>query len=176
MFGNEKMCEKYRLNFCVFFSTKTRKRYERADTKHERYLTRPYWLRWTIRLLEEGRPVGLSTSYIAGMSKRAGGGDNATVTMGLCVGYLHKMIEEIKTYKPEASKSDKRLRSYGHSKFCMFSYWFSLACEWCSRLLNAAQTPTVENVDIPVLATSNSVYRLWYYTLKQNVSSILISK
>ncbi len=41
MFGNEKMCEKYRINFCVFFSTKTRKRYERADTKHEIYLTRP---------------------------------------------------------------------------------------------------------------------------------------
>ncbi len=53
------------------------------------------------------------------------------------------MIEEIKTSKPEvkAGKLDKRLRSYGHSKFCMFSLWFS-------RLLNAAQTPTLENVDI----------------------------
>ncbi len=61
---------------------------------------------------------------IAGMSKRAGGGGNATVTRGLCVGYLHEMIEEIKRYKPEvkASKSDKRLQSYGHSKFCMFSH------------------------------------------------------
>ena len=34
------------------------------------------------------------------------------------------MIEGLKTYKPELkpSKSDKRLQSYGHSKFCMFSY------------------------------------------------------
>ncbi len=48
----------------------------------------------------------------------------ATVTMALCVGYLHEMIEGINSYKPEvkASKSDKRLRSYGHSKFCTFSY------------------------------------------------------
>ena len=81
------------------------------------------------------------------MSKRAGGG-NATVTRGLCVGYLHEMIEGIKSYKPEvkASKSDKRLRSYGHSKF---SYWFSLAHERCSRLLNPAQTPSLGNFDIP---------------------------
>ncbi len=49
-----------------------------------------------------------------GMSKRVGGG-NATV-----IGY--KMIEGIKTYMPEVkgSKSDKWLRSYGHSQFCMF--------------------------------------------------------
>ncbi len=79
----------------------------------------------------------------SGMSKRAGGGGNTTVTKDLFAGYLHKMIEEIKTSKPEvkAGKLDKRLRSYGHSKFCMFSLWFS-------RLLNAAQTPTLENVDI----------------------------
>ena len=45
------------------------------------------------------------------MSKRSGVG-NATVTRGLCVGYRYKMIEGIKTYKPEAkaSKSDKWLR------------------------------------------------------------------
>ncbi len=60
---------------------------------------------------------------IAGMSKRASGSGNVTVTRGLRIGYLHKMIGgEIKTYKPEvkASKSDKRLRSYGHSKFYIF--------------------------------------------------------
>ncbi len=47
------------------------------------------------------------------MSKRAGGGDNETVTRGLCVGYRYKMIEGLKTYKPEvkASKSDKWLQS-----------------------------------------------------------------
>ncbi len=45
------------------------------------------------------------------MSKRASGGGNATVTRGLCVGYLLEMIEGIKSYKPEvkASKSDKWL-------------------------------------------------------------------
>ncbi len=59
------------------------------------------------------------------MSKRAGGG-NATVTRGLCVGYMYIKIEDIKSYKPEvkASKSDKRLRSYGHSKFaCIHSHF-----------------------------------------------------
>ena len=71
--------------------------------------------------------------------------------MGLCDGYLYKMIEGIKTYKPEvkASKLDKRLQSYGHSKFCMSSYSFPPAYEYCSRLLDAAQTPTRENFDIP---------------------------
>ncbi len=46
-------------------------------------------------------------------------------------------IEGIKSYKPEvkSSKSDKRLRSYGHLKFCMFSYSFPLAYKRCSRLL-----------------------------------------
>ena len=36
------------------------------------------------------------------------------------------IIEGIKTYKPEvkAIKLDKRLQSYGHLKFCMFSYSF----------------------------------------------------
>ncbi len=69
-----------------------------------------------------GPPLTWDT-YNSGMSKRAGGG-NATVTRGPCVGYLHETIEEIKSYKPEvkASKSDKWLQSYGHSKFCMFSY------------------------------------------------------
>ncbi len=59
----------------------------------------------------------------SGMSKKAGGG-NATVTRGLCVGYVYKMIEGIKAYKSEvkASKSDKQLQSYGHSKFCKFPY------------------------------------------------------
>ncbi len=59
---------------------------------------------------------------LTGMSNRAGGGGNATVTRGLCVGYMYEMIEDIKTYKLEvkASKSDKRLRSYGHSKFACF--------------------------------------------------------
>ena len=91
------------------------------------------------------------------MSKRAGGG-NTTVTRGLCVGYLHEMIEGIKSYKPEvkASKLDKRLRSYGHSKFCMFSYWFSLAHERCSRLLNAAQTPTLVNLTSLIYGTEIS--------------------
>ncbi len=86
----------------------------------------------------------------SGMSKKVGG-DNATVIRALCVGYWYKMIEGIKTYKPEvkASKSDKRLRSYDHSKFCIFSYSFSLAHQRCRRLLNAAQTPTFENLDIP---------------------------
>ncbi len=58
--------------------------------------------------------------------------------------YAYEMIEGIKTYKPEvkASKSDKRLRSYGHSKFCTISYSFSLATELCSHLLYIAQTPT----------------------------------
>ena len=86
----------------------------------------------------------------AGISKRAGG-RNATVTRGLWVRYLHEMIEGIKSNKPEvkASKLDKRLRSYGLSKLCMLSYWFSLAHEWCSRLLNAAQTSTIENFDVP---------------------------
>ena len=56
------------------------------------------------------------------MSKRANTGGNAMVARGLCVGYLYKMIEGFKTYKLEvkASISDEWLRSYGHSKFCMF--------------------------------------------------------
>ena len=84
------------------------------------------------------------------MSKRAGGG-NAMDFSGLCVGYLYKIIEGIKTCKPEvkASESDKRLQSYSHSKFCMFSYSFPPAYEQCSRLLDATQTPTRENFDIP---------------------------
>ncbi len=85
------------------------------------------------------------------MSKRASDGSNATVTIDLCVGYLYKMIEGIKSYKPEvkASKSDKRWQSYGHSKFCMFSCSFPPAHEQCSCLLNTTQTPTRENFDIP---------------------------
>ncbi len=61
------------------------------------------------------------------------------------------MIEGIKSYKPEvkASKSHKQLRSYGHSKFCMFSYSVSLVYEECSSLLNATQTPTCKIFDIP---------------------------
>ncbi len=84
------------------------------------------------------------------MSKRAGGG-NATVTRS-----LYKMIEGIKSYRTEikTSRLDKRLRSYGHLKFCMFSYSFSLAYKRCSRLLNATQTPTRENFDIPVLRSA----------------------
>ncbi len=54
------------------------------------------------------------------MSKRGGGGI-AVVTRGLCDAYYSKMIEGIKTNQAEgkASKSDKRLQSYGHLKFCM---------------------------------------------------------
>ena len=66
--------------------------------------------------------------------------------------YMHKMIEGIKTYKPEvkASKSDRWLRNYGHSKvFHVFIVIFSCLFEQCSRLLNAALTPTRENIDIP---------------------------
>ncbi len=61
------------------------------------------------------------------MSKRAGGG-NVTVTRALCVGYLYKMREGIKTYEPEveASKSDKQLQSNGHSKFACFHIHFLL--------------------------------------------------
>ncbi len=61
------------------------------------------------------------------------------------------LIEGIKGYKPEvkASKSDKRLQSYGHLKFCRFSYSFSLGYKRCRHLLNAAQPPTRENFDIP---------------------------
>ena len=72
-------------------------------------------------LTREGIMIRPLESY--GMSKRAVGGSNATVTMGRCVGYL-QIIEEIKSYKPEvkASISDRRLRSYGHLKFCLFSY------------------------------------------------------
>ncbi len=53
------------------------------------------------------------------MSKRGGGGSIMTVTRGLCD--ASKMIEGIKSSQPEvkAGKSDKRLRSYGHLKFCM---------------------------------------------------------
>ncbi len=44
----------------------------------------------------------------------------AVYASATCMG----MIEGLRSYKPEvkASKSDKQLRSYGHSKFCMFSY------------------------------------------------------
>ena len=54
---------------------------------------------------------GRSLRTFSGMSKRAGGGGNATVTRGLCVGYFREMIEGIKSYKPivKASKSDKWL-------------------------------------------------------------------
>ncbi len=45
------------------------------------------------------------STYSSGMSKRAGGGGNATVTRGLCVGYCYKIIEGIKTCKPEVKAS-----------------------------------------------------------------------
>ena len=55
------------------------------------------------------------------MFNQGGGGGIATVTRGLCDAYLSKMIEVIKTNQPEvkASKSDKRLGSHDHLKFCM---------------------------------------------------------
>ncbi len=64
------------------------------------------------------------------MSKRDGGGI-ATVTRGLCDAYQDTMIEGIKTNQLEvkASKSDKRLRSYGHLKFCMVFQWFYLGLQ-----------------------------------------------
>ncbi len=109
------------------------------------------------------------------MSKRAGGGGNATVTRGLCVGYLHKIIEGIKTYKPEvkASKSDKRLQSYGHSKFCMFSYSFPPAYEQCSRLLGAAQTPTREHFDIPASNNKKNLNTLQNSSTHEPLSTIM---
>ena len=88
---------------------------------------------------------------------------------------LHEMIEGIKSYKPEvkASKSDKRLRSYDHSKFYMFSYKCSLAHERCSHLLNAPQTPTLENFDIPEsLLFINIFIKLIYVT--PNISGLLV--
>ncbi len=62
------------------------------------------------------------------MSKRGGGGSIATGTRGLCDTYYSKMIEVLKTNKPEvkASKSDQRLQSYGHLKFCMIFHGFYL--------------------------------------------------
>ena len=77
-----------------------------------------------------------------------------TVTMGLCVGYLHTIIEGIKSYKPEvkASKSDKRLRVMAIQSFACFH----INNERCSHLLNAEQTPTVEKFDIPAYRTNYS--------------------
>ncbi len=48
--------------------------------------------------------------HVSGMSKRAIGSASVTVTRSLCIYWL-KMIEGVKTYKPEfkASKSDKWL-------------------------------------------------------------------
>ncbi len=62
------------------------------------------------------------------MSKRGGGGGIATVTLGLCDA---TMIEGIKTIQPEvkASKSDKRLRSYGRLKFYMVFHGFYLGLQ-----------------------------------------------
>ncbi len=59
------------------------------------------------------------------------------------------MIEGIKTNQPEvkASKSDKRLQSYGHLKF--FLGFVSVYNE-CRRLLDVAQTPTCKKFDIPL--------------------------
>ena len=67
--------------------------------------------------------MGKYGKELSEMSKRAGG-SNATVTRSLSICSLHKMIEGIESFKLEvkASKSDKRLRSYGHSKFSMFSF------------------------------------------------------
>ncbi len=82
---------------------------------------------------------------LSGMSKQAGG-DNGRVAPGLCVGYWYKMIEEIKTWKPEvkASKSDERLRSYGHSKFWIFHGQFLT-----QLYLVPSRRLTHENFDIP---------------------------
>ncbi len=52
--------------------------------------------------------------------------------------------------------------SYGHSKSCMFSYSFCLVYEWCSRLLNATQTPTRENFDIPVLTFNKIILNVMH--------------
>ncbi len=59
-------------------------------------------------------------------------------------GYLYIVIEEIKSCQPEvkASKSDKRLRSYGHLKICMVSDHSGVCIQRCRRLFVAAQTPT----------------------------------
>ena len=61
------------------------------------------------------------------MSKTGGDGI-AMLTRGLWDGYQSKLIEDIKTNQPEvkASKSDKRLQSYGHLKFCMIFNIFYL--------------------------------------------------
>ena len=76
------------------------------------------------------------------------------------------------SYKPEikASKSDKRLRSCGHSKFCMFSYLFSFAHEQCSPLLIDAHTPTLEKFDIPDI----SIYMIKRILLWDSIINTLV--
>ena len=62
----------------------------------------------------------------SGLSKRG----IATVTRGQCRRLPGDMIEDIKSCQPEvkASKSVKRLRSYGYLMICIVSY----LCWWCA--------------------------------------------
>ncbi len=73
-------------------------------------------------------------------------------------GYYKEMIEEIRSSQPEveASKSEKRLLSYGHLKICIIShqFWvyidvFVLDNKRRRHLLVAKQPPTSKNFDIP---------------------------
>ena len=75
------------------------------------------------------------------------------------------MIEDTKSSQSEvkASKSDKRLRSYGHLKICIVShqFWvnvdvFDMKNKRRRRLLVAAQPPTLEIFDIPVNVSHNA--------------------
>ena len=105
------------------------------------------------------------------MSKRGGGGGIATVTRGLCDAYCSKMIKGIKTNQPEvkASKSDKRLRSYGHFKFLL---GFVSVYNECRRLLDVAQTPTCKNFDIPEQSLHHGQVPI-YLRLTKNVLHFL---
>ncbi len=75
-----------------------------------------------------------------------------------CQKDLYEMIEEIKSCQPEvkASKLDKRLRSYSHSKIAPISHQFWVymdVFDICNKrrrcLLVAAQPPTLNIFDIP---------------------------